>query len=262
MSENYKARKFSRVAQRFVCPIYKKDGLGGFYFSSTITFVKYKSEFFCIFAAHALDKSEIGIENFGVFAIDGSFISLAEITHTYKIYTEYDIVICNTIYKIEDKNYFDIEDIRPSKSFKENGFAWIGFPQAKAVKNIHKTKSTKPHIAQYVTHLSDGTLKWENAKFLLLGSELYSKTSTDLIGKHDNENVTYEHEGYKHKGYSLRGMSGGAFFHVDREINFESPEIDSYFFAGIGLEYNDRDKVIKGRSRSLILNLIIDFLGS
>jgi hypothetical protein len=64
MSEEYKADPYMRIAQRFIHTLFFKNSLGGYEFSSTVTFVKYRNEFFCIFAAHAIPENEESLENY------------------------------------------------------------------------------------------------------------------------------------------------------------------------------------------------------
>lgn len=46
MSSNFRVDSFALQAQRHVYPLYRKDGRGGYEFSSTMTFVKFEGQFF------------------------------------------------------------------------------------------------------------------------------------------------------------------------------------------------------------------------
>jgi hypothetical protein len=57
--KNYQSDNYGRQAQRFVIPLYIKDNLGTYHYSSTGTFIKYNEHHYIIFAAHALEKNII-----------------------------------------------------------------------------------------------------------------------------------------------------------------------------------------------------------
>lgn len=253
--------EFKIMAQRFIYPLFFMDDLGGYRFSSTMTFVKYKNENFSIFAAHALPPTETLINKIGALKIDGSFMPLSEITKLYTIDRSHDIVICNTTMAIEQKNYFDLDFNDSTTEFNTDAFGWIGFPKNKAKQQYHRTKSSAHHIASDVTELDDGSLKWSNANYLLIGVSLLSLSEVEIKGHFENKNVTYEKEGFKTQAYSLRGMSGGALFHGPNKIKTQYPTInDLYKFAGIGLEHHASDKIVKGASAQVIKNLIEELL--
>lgn len=263
MNEEYKADTYMRMAQRFIQPLFFKDGCGGYNFSSTATFVKYRDEYFCVFAAHAVPLNETRLDNIGFLSTHGSFISLNEICKRSRIFKEHDIGICNTTAPFEHKNYFDLDAEESTTNFKSEAFGWIGFPKKKAKEKYHRTKASEEHITNDLSVLEDGTLKWTNARFLCLGVELIQETEDFIKGHFDNENVTYEQEGFKSKAYSLRGMSGGALFQGPDKINSENPTLnDFYKFAGIGLEHRTNEKTVGGASRHIVKTLISQLLST
>lgn len=254
MPPTYKAAPCERLAQRFIYPLFVKDGIGGYDFSSTVTFIKYRHEYFCVFAAHALPTREDSIENIGVLRTDGEFMPLSTVTKKFRISRDSDLVICNTIGCFDRKNYFELDSNFSSTEFKYDCFYWIGFPIKKAVQKYHKTKSSKEHIVKELTPLEDGFLKWNNAEFLLIEIESESKTNLEITGRFVNKNVTYKHEGFKQNGYALKGMSGGALFYAPKKVSNVSSPNDLFCFAGIGLKY--AGNLAQGASRRLIMSLI------
>lgn len=255
MADEYKANEYYRQAQRYIYPLYKKGEFGGYIFSSTATFVTHKKQYFCIFAAHALEVNEKTLEKIGFLTTDGSFVSLAEACKSHKIYENHDVVICAADTPFESRNHFDL-DPKPSDSeFNTTAFGWIGFPQKKALKTIHPSKSTPDKIVGHLSIADDGQLMWNHANFLIIGAEIEEESAQQIVGKFENKDVAYEYEGFKQQGYSPRGMSGGALFHGPRKLCPEPKGLeDMFLFAGIGLEYDG--SFIKGVPRDLILSLV------
>lgn len=259
MSGNFKADDFSLQAQRHIYPLYRKDGTGGYSFSSTMTFVKFEGQHFCVFAAHALSPREDQLNEIGVLKTDGDFMPLSSISRSHKICRDRDLCSCHTR-EVAHKNYFDL-DTKSSTEFGEN-FGWIGFPKKKAVQSIHRTKASKESIQAHLSDGVDGLQKWTNANFLLLGIEFESETEKEVIGKHINEDVQYTHEGFKKQGYSLKGMSGGALFKAPKKIHTKDPVMsDIFHFFGIGLEYKN-GLIVKGASRQSVEELLKELLQS
>jgi hypothetical protein len=257
MTDEYKANEFYRHAQRFVYPLYRRDGSGGFKFSSTTTFATYKGKFYCIFAAHALEGSQDTIENIGMLTIDGSFVPLSVSCESYRIYRDFDIVICVSSSPFEPRNHFNLAAHNSVVEFNMEVFSWIGFPQKKAIQTIHKSKASPDRVIEHLSVAGDGRHKWDNAKFLIAETSTVSKSEHLIIGEFKNQSVNYEYEGFKQQGYSLRGMSGGALFYRPKKIHSkpQGPE-DFYLFAGIGLEYDGTS--IKGVPGELVIALIED----
>lgn len=260
MNDKFRVNSYQLNAQRHIYPLYIRDGRGGYLFSSTMTFVTFMNQPFCVFAAHALPPNTQNLDQIGIITIDGDFMPLSEIEVSHEICRIRDLVACQTIAPFEHKNYFNLDTHSSTTEFSKN-FAWIGFPKKKAIQTIDKSKASNEQIKEYLTDGVDGLKKWNNADFLLLGVEQISETEMELTGIHDNKNVEYEHEGFKQKGYSLKGMSGGAFFRGPMNIN-SSPKTlsDLYDFAGIGLEYIN-DKIVKGASKHSVQELLRKVLG-
>lgn len=261
MDGRFRVNEYGLVAQRHIYPLYTSDGRGGYEFSSTMTFVKYKERSFCVFSAHAISPREESINNIGVLTINGDFMPLSSVSISYKICRNLDLVACQTIAPFEHKNYFDLDVLESTTEFVD-GFSWIGFPKKKATQTIHSSKASSEQIQR--SYLEDGVAglkKWKNAEFLLLDVEFKSETENEIMGVYVNKNVQYKNEGFKQQGYSLRGMSGGAFFKGPKKINTDSPRLsDIYNFVGIGLEYIG-DQLVKGASRRAVQELLEEVLG-
>ncbi|WP_241075892.1 hypothetical protein [Achromobacter insuavis] len=255
MKEDYKANEYYRQAQRFIYPLYKREELGGYCFSSTATFATYNKKYFCIFAAHALDINESTLDNIGFLAIDGTFISLSESCKSHKIYQDHDIVICVSEQPFEPRNHFNLSQQKSETEFNTDSFGWIGFPQKKAIQVIHRSKASPDKIANHLSVADDGRLKWNHAKFLIIEAKIDFISDLLISGKFENKDVNYEYEGFRQQGYSPRGMSGGALFHGPKKLGADPKSLDDIFlFAGIGLEYDGSS--IKGVPKDLIVSLI------
>jgi hypothetical protein len=192
----YKSNNFERMAQRFVYPIFI-GRLNNLQFSSTMTFMEYKGMYFCVFAAHALPNKDCRIESLGFLNTDGTFATFSESIKGYKVFKDYDIVVCNTLKPFELKNYFNIDDISSLLGFEKKIINWIGFSKKKAKNTYHKTQSTEEHIKKDLSVLDDGVLKWENAEYLIVQAKKETDNDINISGKFDNKKVTYKHEGYK-----------------------------------------------------------------
>ncbi|EKE83436.1 hypothetical protein [Idiomarina xiamenensis] len=257
---NFRVSSYELQAQRHIYPLYMADGRGGYEFSSTMTFLRRRNESFCVFAAHALDPRSDDIDKIGVFSTDGEFKAISEYSIAHKICRKRDLVACRTSAPFEYKNYFDLDAVKSSSEWVEGGFGWIGFPKKKAVEKIHCTKSNKEQLQKYLVDGEQGSKKWTNAEFLLLGAEMQSETDQIITGVFENKDVNYTHAGFKSNGYSLRGMSGGALFRGPNKINTDPPCLNDYFdFIGIGLEYDNRE-VVRGASRAAVKELLDEVL--
>lgn len=248
---------FKVMAQRHIWPIFIKDELGGFEFSSTTTFVKRQDRFFCVFAGHAVPRGVTTLESVGVLTTDGNFVSFEKISVAYTIDRANDLVVCETTGPFEEKNYFDLDTESQSTVFKESGMGWIGFPKKKAKAKYHRTKASPEHVKDDLSAFDDGSLKWENANYLLIGVQNIKKSEDEVSAYFDDKNVIYEKDGFKEQAYSLKGMSGGAFFHAPESFTSKPRYLCDFFkFAGIGLEHHASDKVVKGASSELVKRLI------
>lgn len=259
MNQKFRVNGYELQAQRHIYPLYMADGRGGYEFSSTLTFVRFRNEHFCVFAAHALPRSMDKLHQIGVLSTDGEFMALSTVEISHKICRDRDLCVCHTIGPFEHKNYFDLDVVESSTEFFEN-FEWIGFPMKKAVQRIHSTKASSEKIRGYLTDGVEGLQKWTIAEFLLLGIEQKSVSQTEVTGLHINQNVDYTHEGFKQQGYSLKGMSGGALFRRPKKVITDSPRLSDIFqFVGIGLEYKN-GQLVKGASKSAVQKLLEELL--
>lgn len=258
---NFPASTYEGQSQRFIQTLWIKDEIGGYKFSSTATFLKFRNNFFCIFAGHALPKNSTSLNNIGFLNIHGEFVSLSEITYRFRSYDNYDIVVCGLLGEESGKNYFDLSDDEVSSNFQNEMFNWIGFPYKKATSSYHRTKVEAGKISQDIVQLDDGTPFWKNAKFLIMEAKFLGDDGIHITGYSPSKNVTYEIEGFKENAYSPKGMSGGALFQSPKkEFNLTQPLNELFYFVGMGIEY-ENDK-IKGVSRNIILNLLEEFFTS
>ncbi|HGF4956885.1 TPA: hypothetical protein ACF33T_004688, partial [Vibrio parahaemolyticus] len=248
---------FKIMAQRHIWPIFIRDELGSFEFSSTTTFIKRQGRFFCVFAGHAVPRGVSTLENVGVLMTDGKFVPFDDISVDYTIDRDNDLVICETTGPFEEKNYFDLDTESTTTIFREDGMGWIGFPKKKAKAKYHRTQASVEHVKKDLSTFDDGRLKWENANYLLIGVQDIEKSEQEVSAHFEDKNVTYEKEGFKEQAYSLKGMSGGAFFHAPESWTSEPQYLSDIFkFAGIGLEHHTSDKRIKGANAEHVKHLI------
>lgn len=239
---------FSRVASRFIQPIYVADGLGGYKFSSTFTLVKYmfnndeNYHYFIIFAYHATEEinKENAIKNplhgFYFLDKDDKFISLEEKVKKFIVSEENDIVICKLFVLSKNTNYFNLnfyntwffhpivgknkivalKHVENKESFlNDSTLCWIGYPARNSV-DFHKTKSKPEKIKETYSIKPDiyGGVKSGSGKYLLIpGIVNFKDDGNNIIGDFNNKNITYFPSNKSvNKGYSLKGMSGGALF--------------------------------------------------
>ncbi|SUA35914.1 Uncharacterised protein [Neisseria zoodegmatis] len=196
-----KIDNYSRVASRFIKPLYIKDGLGGFTFSSTCTLVKYsfdKNNEYCefiIFAYHAVPKysnTEFAIKNplhgFYFLDKDDNFISLEEKVKNFVVSEEDDIVICKLSIISKSTNYFNLNlytigfshpivcnkdvhyYIKDRKEFiSQSTLCWIGYPVRNSV-DFHRTKAS-PSQVKKMYHIENdqfGEIRYGLVKYLLI----------------------------------------------------------------------------------------------
>lgn len=256
MNLEFKADRYEIQAQRHIYPLYMKDGVGGYQFSSTLTFITFRNMLFLVFAAHAIPPGVESIDEIGVLTTKGEFMSLSEVAVNFKIDRAKDLVAVLTTGAFEQKNYFDLDNDDSSSEFLED-FNWIGFPQKKAVKDIHRTKASSEKVQQYVQNGTDGQKKWTNAEFLLIGVKYINESNGVITGEYINKDVTYKHDGFKQQGYSLKGMSGGALFRMSKITT--AKELRLYYLAGIGLEYK-QNRLVKGASKASVKEFLSVFL--
>lgn len=255
MNSKFRVNSYSLHAQRHIYPLYLMNGSDGYEFSSTMTFVKWRNESFCVFAAHAIHPRTDSMDQIGMLTTDGEFMPLSSVSISQKICRTRDLAACRTSGPFEYRNYFDLDATESSTEFYKD-FGWIGFPKKKAVERIHRTKASKEKIQEYLVEGDEGHKKWTNADFLLLGVELESESETEVNGVHINKDVKYTHEGFKSHGYSLKGMSGGALFRRPKKTHTDALCLSDLFqFVGIGLEYKN-NRLVKGASRRAVETLL------
>ena len=255
MDDLFKVDNLSLIAQRHVFPVYRKDGRGGYEFSSTVTFLKYDDRYFCVFAAHALCESETELNNIGFLVPTCSFIPFSSIAINFKIDRLNDVVVFETIQPISNKNYFNLNlQINNNGKYTEYLY-WIGFPSKKSVKAFDLSKVKAGAIEKYIEYDCKGQTKFTNAKFLIIEFEFNFKDNKKITGTFCNKNVTYQIDGFKQNGYSLQGMSGGAIYRTSKMAKLDKSYNDiNYYFEGIGIEF--RKKQIIGVERNIIINNI------
>lgn len=269
----YNASEYLRQAQRYIIPLYKKDELGHYNFSSTGTFVMYNGQYFLIGALHALDKRDENIENLYYFDTgSGNYNQIIhEATGFKKFDKKYDIFIIDFFNrKWDSKNYFNLNKSNHDlNNFVPNAFYWLGFPQTwQDVKKKKKNFNPAEMLDKYVHHSDDTTYSSAN-KFFAYPSFCTESDKENFLcgisplGQHD-----LEYGGKKHIP-KLEGMSGGCFFVPTKShtlVKFNNHDVDldnSYIFLGIGLEFykepRDQGKVY-GLSRMVIQKLLQEYL--
>lgn len=269
----YNANDYERQAQRHTIPLYKKDELGHYYFSSTGTFVVYNRNFFLIGALHALNENDDKIENLYYFnSDDGSFHQMTSgVCGIQKFDKEYDIFIIDFFNKKwSGKNYFNLNKTYDDfSSFFENAFCWLGFPHSwQEVKKKQKNFNANDMLNKYVHHINENTYTSTN-KFLTLFSQMIDSDKENFVcGSSPLGEVEFTYGGKKHIP-KLEGMSGGCFFIPTKTHNlakFDNGEIDldnSFIFLGIGLECHKIDKKsckVYGLNRTTIKKLLQEYL--
>lgn len=257
---NYKSNDYDRQSQRFVIPLYIKDGLGNYKQSSTATLVRYNNvHHYAIFAAHALEGG-IDIRNVFHFSSDGSCYQLIQHAIGYKVFEEDDIVLVDFFNQRFDlKNYFNLDIEEMPNGVSSNFFCWTGYPLSQSKKkDIHNTKSPESLIAEMVHNDESGSYITK-IKYLTINSETVSFDNFCIKGFLARKgSVVSKNKGLLSKPPSLAGMSGGAMYFSNLEKKLSSTLDDTFFFAGIGVEHRV-DGSIVGVSRYRILQLIKSF---
>lgn len=248
----------SSMAKCFTYPLYKISETGGYEYSSTATFIKFKNEFFVVFANHALDYGRVSLETIGFIFPDGSFNKLSNNCKSHVSCDERDLCVIHLDTKYEKRCYFDIY-CTPSVKNKSY-FSWIGFPIKKSIKKIDKTRSSSEKIVKYnIEKNESGMPKFNSNSYLKIDVRFSSKCNENqVVGIFTNKNLKYNKEGFKQRGYSLKGMSGGPFFAID----ILPDEQFAFNFVGIGLEFSEKEGLIKGASRNSVLSIIENILES
>ena len=259
MSEqfNYQSDDYDRHAQRHVIPLYIKDSLGNYEFSSTGTLAKHDGHHYILFAAHALNGST-SIDNIYLFMTDGSFYNICENAIGHQIFEQEDIVIVdhfNTAF--EGKNYFNL-NLSSLIGFDKKHFAWIGFPvsQSKS-KKIHNSKSPESLVQQYVEDGESGRY-FKNAKYYSIRSRIVTNNNAEITGKYIRKNANLKYAGPVSTAPHPAGMSGGAMYFFAKEQKLKASIDDTFRFAGIGIKYR-KDNTIIGVPKLKIMELLQRF---
>jgi hypothetical protein len=254
---NYKSDNYDRQAQRFVIPLYIRDELSNFNYSSTATLAKYNTHFYIIFAAHAISKN-IKIDDFYFFAADGKFYGLAEMSIGHKVFEADDIVIVDCFNRVLDgKNYFNLNEAS-LLGFERNHFAWIGFPSSKckAVK-VHNSKTSESLRSEYI-HADKEKLYYKSASYLIIESKIVSNNKLRITGIYNRKKANLKYKGAVSMAPHPEGMSGGAMYFFSEDRKLKETLDNTFRFTGIGIEYT-RDNRIVGVSRTRIIELLEQF---
>jgi hypothetical protein len=251
---SYQSDDYDKQAQRFVIPLYVKDNLDNYSYSSTGTLVRYNEHHYIIFAAHALEQ-DISINDIYTFATDGNMYQIIEDSIGHIVFKEDDIVIVDQFNNAFDgKNYFNL-NINDLSGFNKNHFAWTGFPSSKTkAKIIHKTKSPDTLIKEHIHSNQDGIF-FKNTKYFTILSKLINKNKNFIQGKYNRKNTNLKYQGDVSMAPHPRGMSGGAMYFFTKEQKLKETLDNTFRFAGIGLEYKDDNKII-GIAKDRIIEII------
>lgn len=253
-SFQYQSNEYERQAQRFVIPLYVKDELGNYEFSSTGTLAKYNGSYYILLAAHALGAN-LSLEQFYIFQTDGEFFKLTDLASTYKVHTDDDLVIVDCFNQILDgKNYFNLNENKLI-GFEKKYFAWTGFPLSMCKsKKIHRSKSSSGLKEQFV-HEDEEQVYFKSAKYFTIESKIKGNNALNITGSYDRKNVELKYKGKVSTGPSPQGMSGGAMYQFAKGKKLKESLDDTFRFVGIGIEHK-KDNQIVGVSKARVLSLI------
>ncbi|MBC3382024.1 hypothetical protein H8I69_23190 [Serratia fonticola] len=257
----YKSDDFERALQRYITPLYVKDELGNYNYSSTATLIFFNNSHYLIFTAHALKDGGGELKSFYIMRRDGEFLAILENAIGYEVYDEDDVVIVEWFNaRIEEKNYFDLNKKLTLNGFNKKYFGWIGFPKnKKKIKDlIHNTKTKEKIASEHVIEYDNGHY-FTKIKYLTLYSEINSNNDLHISGYYNpEEGVELKYAGKKSTGPSLPGMSGGAMFYCHKTLKLQQDLDKTFQFAGLGIEHK-KDNSIVGVSRNRIIKLLMDY---
>ncbi|HGU3169537.1 TPA: hypothetical protein ACM89G_001029 [Escherichia coli O103:H2] len=254
----YQSDSYDRQSQKFVIPLYIRNELGDYNYSSTGTFIYYKQSHYVVFAAHALrDKDDI--RNIYILGSDGEFFALTSISIGHRIFEEDDLVIVDCFNMILDgKNYFSLKDNFNFIGFDKKHFAWTGFPKNWCkTQTIHRTKRPSSIVNQTVASNEDGLL-FKNAKYFTIISEVKTFNKIEITGTYKVKNIDLKYKGQVSKGPSPEGMSGGAMYFFSKGQELKKELESTFLLAGIGLSFK-KDGTIVGISRYRMIELFEQF---
>lgn len=254
---SYNSDDYDRQSQRFVIPLYIRDELGCYEFSSTGTLVRYEMHHFIVFAAHAL-KGKIDFEKVYTFSADGSFHQIMSFSIGHQIFEKEDIVIVDCFNQaLENKNYFNLAK-KSLNGFEKKLFAWTGFPASKCEsKKVHKSLSQDALKKKFV-YIDESGSYFKNARYFTIISKLNKSNNIEIAGSYDRKNANLKYQGDVSMGTHPQGMSGGAMYLFSRNQILKENLDDTFRFIGIGIEYR-KDKSIIGIPKYKILELIKKF---
>lgn len=256
-NKQYQSDSYDRQAQRYVIPLYIKDELGNYHYSSTGTLVKYNAHHYIIFAAHAL-AGNIGFENVYNFDKEGEFYKTQKYAIGHQIFKDDDIVIVDYFNQaLDGKNYFDLNK-NSLLGFEKKVFAWTGFPSSKAKsKKVHKTKSQEVLKSQYV-YTEGNEDYFSNVRYFTIISKLKSNNKIQITGEYDRKNTSLKYKGEVSMAPHPQGMSGGAMYFFAKRQELKESLDETFRFAGIGIEYK-KNNIIVGVPKDKIIELIEKF---
>lgn len=254
----YQSDSYDRQSQRFVIPLYIRDELGDYHYSSTGTFILYNQSHYVVFAAHALRNND-DIKNIHMLGSDGKFVDLVSISIGYRIFVEDDLVLVDCFNKMVDgKNYFPLENDFSFIGFDKNHFSWTGFPQSWCkTKLIHRTKKSDSIANQTVVSNEDG-LFFKNAQYFSISSKVRTFNQKEITGTYKPKNIDLKYKGPVSNGPSPEGMSGGAMYFFSKGQVLKNDLKSTFLLAGIGLSFK-KDGSIAGISRHRMIELFKQF---
>lgn len=259
MSEfKYKSDGFDKASQRFVIPIYIKDELGDYNYSSTCTLLKYKNSHYIVFAAHALDGG-VDIKNVAVLGMDGEFMHLVDLAIGYRVFDKEDLVFVDCFNsKMDGKNYFSLLNEFSLVGFDKNHFIWTGFPQGWCkTKVIHRSKNSDSIVRENVIVNDDGNY-FKNARYFSILSKVKSFNKIEITGNYKAKKAALKYAGKVSNGPSPQGMSGGAMYFFTKDQILKEDIDSTFILAGIGLSFI-KDGTITGISRYKVIELLEQF---
>ncbi len=259
MSEfKYRSDSFDRQSQRFIIPIYIKNELGDYIYSSTCTLLLHKQSHYIAFAAHALDGN-VDIKNVAVLGINGEFIHLVDLAIGYRVFDKYDLVIVDCFnVRMDGKNYFSLSNEFSFIGFDKNNFAWTGFPQGWCKnKVIHRTKNAESIFQENVVINDEGS-HFINARYFSIVSKVKSFNKIEITGTYKAKKAELKYAGKVGNGPSPQGMSGGAMYFFSKDQILKENLDSTFLFAGIGLSFL-KDGTISGISRYKVIELVEQF---
>ncbi|WP_394125135.1 hypothetical protein [Psychrobacter nivimaris] len=262
----YDSDEFEKQAQRFIIPLYLKDELGNYEYSSTGTYIEYNSLFYLVCAAHAISDKE-SLEDLHWLSASGEMIGVLSESFYYKVFREDDIIIVDYFNKKNNnRNYFNLNyQLNPAEisSYFFDGFYWIGFPNSwNKLKKISKTKSSEM-LKQSNFYENEVSTYMKSTKYFMMSAMSVKTDSYDYLkGLIFTKNLELKYKGRISDAPSLKGMSGGAFFttFIANSVHHKFDGVEkSFIFLGIGLERN-KDNIVKGVSKKRLIEIFNEYL--